>query len=414
MSLSGQQRALFSQRQGEAGLYYGWVIAFAMFLVVGLFWGTFYSFGVFFKPLAADFGWGRAVTSGPFALSMLVQGAMGIGAGLLADRFSPRGIIGVGGVITALGYVLMSRISGLWEFYLYFGVLVAAGMSVSYVVPVAVIPRWFEARRGLALGIAMAGVGVGNMVFPPLLTQLIGSHGWRTTYIFLGIGIGIISVLVSLLLRPTPTPRAEAGPSRDFSLKAAMATPAFYLLCAIWVLVAMPLQIIVVHLVNYATDVGVSATAAAFALTMMGFTNMLSRIGVGTVSDLLGDKRTYYGCLGIQAIVLLALMKVWGVGGFYAAGLLFGIGYGGGGVVYPKIVAGVFGVRFMGGIIGVLSFAWYVGAAVGAPLAGLIFDLTQSYRGAFLIGGLAMVVATLLISVLFRFRHSLKTGAAPE
>ncbi|MEE9201663.1 MAG: MFS transporter, partial [Dehalococcoidia bacterium] len=328
--------SLFSQEVEGRGLYYGWVITFAMFLVVFLFWGTFYSFGIFFKPLAADFGWGRAATSGPFSLSMLVQGAMGIGAGLLADRFSPRGIIGVGGVVPAVGYILMSRLTGLWEFYLYFGVLVAAGMSVSYVVPVAVIPRWFEARRGLALGIAMAGVGAGNMVFPPLLTQLIAAHGWRTTYLLMGVGIGVASVAVSLLLRPSPTPQAEAGPAQDFSLKGAMATPAFWLLAAIWVLVAMPLQIMVVHLVNYATDVGVSAMAAAFALTMMGFANMVSRIGVGSVSDRIGDKLTYYGCLVIQAVVLLALMRAWGVWGFWAAGLLFGIGYGGGGVIYPK------------------------------------------------------------------------------
>jgi MFS family permease len=402
VSLSGNQRDV-------GGLYYGWVITFAMFLVVFLFWGTFYSFGVFFKPLAADFGWGRAATSGPFSLSMLVQGLMGIGAGLLADRVSPRGIIGVGGVVTAIGYMLMSRMTGLLEFYLYFGVLVAAGMSVSYVVPVAVIPRWFEARRGLALGIAMAGVGAGNMVFPPLFTQLIGAHGWRTTYLLLGIGIGVVSVAVSLLLRPAPIPEeAMVGLSRDFSLMRAMATPAFWLLGSIWILVAIPLQIMVVHLVNYATDVGVTATVAAFALTMMGLANMVSRIGVGSVSDRLGDKLTYYICLGLQAIVLLALMRAWGVMGFYAAGLLFGIGYGGGGVVYPKIVAGVFGVRFLGGIIGVLSFAWYVGAAFGAPMAGFIFDRTSSYQGAFLVGGLIMAVATVLVSVLFRLRHTLK------
>ncbi len=402
MSLSGYQR-------DGGGFYYGWVITFAMFLVVFLFWGTFYSFGVFFKPLAADFGWGRAATSGPFSLSMLVQGMMGIGAGILADRISPRGIIGVGGVVTAVGYILMSRLTGLLEFYLYFGVLVAAGMSVSYVVPVAVIPRWFEARRGLALGIAMAGVGAGNMVFPPLFTQLIGAHGWRTTYLLLGIGIGVVSVAVSMLLRPAPTPdQAAVGSPSDFSLKGAMATPAFWLLSAIWILVAMPLQIMVIHLVNYATDVGVSATAAAFALTMMGLANMVSRIGVGSVSDKLGDKTTYYLCLGLQAIALLALMRTWGVMGFCAAGLLFGIGYGGGGVVYPKIVARVFGVHFLGGIVGVLSFAWYVGAAFGAPMAGLIFDATSSYQGAFLVGGLVMVVATVLVSVLFHLRHTLK------
>lgn len=406
--------SLFSQQREGRGLYYGWVITFAMFLVIFLFWGTFYSFGVFFKPLAADFGWGRAVTSGPFSLSMLVQGGMGIGAGLLADRFNPRGIIAVGGVVTAVGYMLMYRMGSLWEFYLYFGVLVAAGMSVSYVVPVAVIPRWFEARRGLALGIAMAGVGLGNMVFPPLLTQLITAHGWRTTYLLLGVGIGVTSVAVSLLLRPSPAPKAETG-ARDFSLKRAMATPAFWLLGAIWMLVAMPLQIMVVHLVNYATDVGISLKYAAGVLSIMGLASMVSRIGVGSISDRIGDKLTYYGCLVIQTVVLLGLMRAWGVVGFYAAGLLFGIGYGGGGVIYPKIVAGVFGVRSLGAIIGVLSAVWYVGAAVGAPMAGLIFDQTQSYRWAFLVSGLVMLAATVLVSVLFRLRSTIndQVVAAP-
>lgn len=403
MAWSGARPIRLSYREGEGGIYYGWVVTLLFSLVMFGFWGSFYTFGVFFKSMAQDFGWSRAVISGAFGGNMLVQGVLGIAIGVLVDRFGPRGVMAAAGLVTALGLGLMSRVENLWQLYLYYGLLVAVGMSASWVVSVATVSRWVERRRGLALGIMLAGIGAGQMVLPPAFAGLIAVYGWRPAFLAQGVGLALLSLLTYFLLKsPPPAAIAGGGGSPSLSLGRAMRTVPFWLLAGIWFLVAIPLQFMIVHIVPFATDLGILPTAAALTLALQGLMVTLSRLGAGTLSDRLGDRRTYLGCLVCQLVAMFGLAGASRLGIFYGGGLLYGFGYGGAGVVYSKVIARVFGLQAIGAIFGVLSLAWYVGAAVGAPLGGLIYDLTASYRLAFLLGGGVMAAALGSAWVLFR------------
>lgn len=391
-------------------LYYGWVIVAALFLSVLVFWGALYSFGVFLKPLSQEFGWSRAQTSWAFAVSMGVQGVVGILAGVVTDRFGPRLVMLVSCLFTALGYSLVYFTGSLWHLYISYGVLAAIGTGASWVVAIATVPRWFARSRGLALGVVLASIGVGQMVLPPLLTRLTLQSGWRLGFVVIAALVVLIGVPSSLLLR---APRAQAtvpgaandpkGPIAEGpSVREALTLPSFWALFALWFLVAIPLQLLIVHMVPYATDARVSPAQAAFLLTMMGGTVTAARIGIGWVSDLVENRYAYWLSLLLQVVALFWMVIANDFVGFAGAVSLFGVGYGGGAILFPKIVADLYGVKAIGAIIGILGIGWTVGAVVGPPLGGLVFDTWGSYAVAFLGGGVIMGLALFVAYGLLR------------
>lgn len=394
-----------------ADAHYGWVIVTALFLSVLVFWGALYSFGVFLKPLSQEFGWSRAQTSWAFAISMGVQGIVGILAGFVTDRFGPRLVMLASCLFTGLGYGLVYFTGSLWHLYISYGVLAAIGTGASWVVPIATVPRWFVRNRGLALGIVLSSIGVGQMILPPLLTRLTLHSGWRLSFVVIAALVLLIGVPCSLLLR---APSAEAtasgvgsnpkGPAAGGgpSARGALALPSFWALFALWFLVAIPLQLLIVHIVPYATDTRVSPARAAFLLTMMGGTVTAARIGIGWISDFVGNRYTYWLSLFLQLAALFWLVIAKDFVGFALAVSLFGVGYGGGAILYPKIVADFYGVKAIGAIIGILGIGWTVGAVAGPPLGGLVFDTWGSYALAFLGGGVVMALALLLAYGLLR------------
>jgi MFS family permease len=168
-------------------------------------WGIFSTFGVFFKPVLTEFGWTRAATSGAFSLSWIIQGLLAIVMGRVNDRLGPRIVITVCGSILGLGYLLMSQISTLWQLYLFYAVLVAIGMSGTFVPLTSTVARWFVERRGMMTGIVVAGTGIGGLIAPPVANWLISIYDWCVAYIILGSIALVVVVLVAQLLRRDPT-----------------------------------------------------------------------------------------------------------------------------------------------------------------------------------------------------------------
>jgi len=154
-------------------LFYGYVVVVSGFFVLLVSFGFFSSFGVFFKPMLADFGWTRAPTSGAFAVSFVVQGILGTIMGSLTDRFGSRILVTLCGIVTALGYMLMSQISNIGQLYLFYGFIIGAGMGGIFVPLVSTTARWFIKRRSLMTGIVLAGLGAGAFITPPLTNWLI-------------------------------------------------------------------------------------------------------------------------------------------------------------------------------------------------------------------------------------------------
>ena len=196
-------------RVKAAGFSYGWIIVFAsLLLLVGSF-GTQLCFGVFLKPLVAEFGWTRAATSGAMSLAMGVSGVIGVFTGRLTDRFDVRIVIGIAMALGTFFYVLLARMHSLWQFYLYFGLGGGICIGSTYAPIGAIVSKWFREKRALALGTTLTGIGVGQMVLSPVAAHLIEGLGWRTTYVVLGVVIFVCSLPALFLLGRTPPERDE-------------------------------------------------------------------------------------------------------------------------------------------------------------------------------------------------------------
>jgi MFS family permease len=408
----------------KSRFFYGYVIVavtFLIFLVIG---GTHYSFGVFFKPLASECGWTRATTSGAFSLYIFLSGFLWMIVGRLNDRLGPRIIMTSTLFFLGLGYLLMSRVSVIWHLYLFYGVIIAIGMSAAFVPLASTVARWFVKNRGLMTGIAISGVSTGTMIMPPLASWLIGSYGWRTSYIVLAIVVWVVLISIAQLLRRDPYQvgklpygyheiRAESLSlgEEGFSTKQALFIRQFWLLNIISLLFGVFLQGTMVHIVLHAIDKGISPTMAATVLTAVGGLGIAGRIIMGSAGDRIGNKAVMIICYAIITADLVWLLVVEEIWMFYVFAGVFGFAYGGLGAILSPLVADLFGLRSHGAILGITGFVNQSGGAIGPVLAGAIFDKTGSYYVAFLIFIACGLVNFIVSLFLTPVRGGRKNGA---
>ena len=389
---------------------YGWVLVAVGTAIIAIINGSFYSYGVFFKPLLQDFGWTRAELSGPVSLRLAATGIFGIIAGVIADRAGPRLVVPAGVLLVAVGYALTSRVTGIWEMYLYMGLIIGVGMSVPYPALTALISRWFTAKRGLAMGIVLAGFGLGQIIFPPLVTRWIASYSWQTAFIYLALIAVFVGVPLGFLLKvpnnEETTPIAKDPPSgrtkvlnqeaASWSLRDGLRSLALWQISLVYLLFSACLQALMVHLVPHAIDVGIKPLAASVLIGVIGAANVAGRIAGGGFSDKLGTKRILIWSLITSGLALLALCFTKSFWGLYFIAGVYGLGYGGISITVPKLASEYFALSSLGVIIGIIQLAFAAGGAVGAPLAGFIFDRTNSYVLAFAVLFIFLVVALVL------------------
>ena len=182
----------------KSKIYYGYVIVASIFVIMVAMVGMVFTFGVFVTPLLTEFGWGRAVLSGALSVSMLLSGFFGILTGRLSDRFGPRIVLLACSLFFGLGFVFMSYVHAIWQLYLFYGVIIAVGMSAAIAPLQSTLVRWFVKRRGLMAAIFLMGPGVGGMIMPPIANWLILLHGWRTAYAVLGATSFLVIFLAAL------------------------------------------------------------------------------------------------------------------------------------------------------------------------------------------------------------------------
>ncbi len=397
----------------EPRFFYGYIIVIAGFFVMVLMNGAFYSFGVFFKPMLEEFGWTRAMTSGAYSLNMILWGLLSIITGRLNDRFGPRIVITACGFIFGIGYLLMSQISTIWQLYLFYGVIMAIGMSGGFAPIASTVTRWFTTRRGLMTGIVISGIGVGTFVIPPLASQLISIYGWRTSYTILGITTLVLLIISAQFLRRDPgqmgqmpygedklKPKGSVSETGGFSLKEAINTRRFWVLCAVYFCYGFIVHTIMVHIVSHATDLGITPFVASGILAVIGGISITGRIGMGSVADKIGNKRSLLINFFLLAIALLWLLAVRQLSAFYLFAAVFGFPYGGLAIFNSLMTAEIFGLKAHGAIMGLVVFVYTTGSAIGPILAGYIFDITGSYNSAFIVtaalGVAGFIVASLL------------------
>jgi MFS family permease len=398
--------------------YYGYVIVAAAFLVTLVSWGTYSVYGVFFKPLLNDFGWSRTVTSGAFSVSTMVQGILGVVVGTLSDRFGPRVIISICGLLIGVGYFLMAQINTLWQLYLVYGLIVGIGMSGIWVPSLSCISRWFIKKRSFMTGVVIGGVGVGGTIAPPIMSQLIENHGWRFSYLALGAVILVVTILFAQLLKRDPqsmhllpygfekNPQPQTAIKSDsISLKKALSQKQFWLLFFMIFCFGFGMFAMRIHIVPHATDLGIPALIAANILAVSGATGIPGNFILGGLGDIIGNRKVFIigFCLMAAALFwLLISSELWML---YLFAVLFGLTFGMG-AVEPPLCVELFGLKSLGMIFGAISLAYTTGAAVGPIIAGYIYDSTHSYFGAILLSAVIGIIGVILAILIKPRRQS--------
>ncbi len=391
----------------------GWMIVAAGFLTLMVSWGSQFAFSVFFVPLTREFGWDRASTAGIFSLSILIFGVGSIFAGRMADRWGPRWVVGLGGVFLSGGLLLSAAVRSLWQLYLCYGVLMGLGVSAGWGPLTAAVSRWFQAGRGLAMGIMSIGISIGILAMPLLSSSLISAFGWRASFVILGLLAGAIMIGSTFLIKKDPpvprpgdaeesnVPAPSSTPSpRNWNLKEALGTRTFWMLFAGYLLWCTGFYMVSIHLPAYGTDMGLSPAAAAMSVSLIGGGSIFGKIFMGYLSDRIGPQKVLVMNLFLQALCIFGLIFSRSVAPLYALSALFGFGYGGTGPQIPVVTAKFFGLPSIGAIFGMLILSGQIGGAIGPLLAGKIFDSTQSYFFGFSLGGITVLLAFLLVFLL--------------
>jgi MFS family permease len=395
-------------------IHYSWVmVILAVFAMVA---GTIalYSFGIFLIPITTDLGWDRGALSAANSINLLTGGVTGILAGKLTDKYGPRLLVTVTGLTAGIAFFLMSQVSSLWQVYLVWGLLIGISKGCWFIPIISTIPRWFIRKRGIAVGLTVTGIGLGSVIWPSVSQWLISSYGWRQAYVILGIVALIIFIPVAQFMKHSPQriglkPYGENETTdtqsllqrvEGLSVTQAIKTGRFWIFGLTLFCYLFIVQIPIVHLAPYAIDTGISAVMAASVVSIMGAVSIIGKLSIGLVSDRVGAKMSM-----TIAFILLTLAMIWilftrELWMFCIFALITGVAFGAEPAVLSLVPAELFGLKYLGTITAVTMLWGTVGAAIGVPLAGTIFDVTGSYRIAFLICVAAGILAVALSLIL--------------
>jgi MFS family permease len=374
---------------------------------------TFWTFGVFFKPLQQEFGWSRALVSSVFTAFLLGYALSVIASGRLVDQYSPKPVLLVSALLMVSGLCLCSVGTTIDHFRLCL-FTVGLGSGATWSVPNATVQRWFYGKKdaGLALGIVTSGVGAGALLFAPLINFLIQSYGWRIAFLTLGILFGSVVAMATLVLMPVPRPMRGTGKGTEVrGIHAGNECPAgrrwyasraFAAILFISVVGMFTFQFVSTHMVPHATDVGISPSAAAAALGFMGGFSILGRVSSGLFSARLGWHRllslAYFG-MAASMVCLSVLKDLWTLYVFaFLYGVFHGVRISGQVGVLPEI----FGMRSLGELIGLTAAAGQLISAFSPYVVGALFDATGSYSLAFLLTFVLLVAGGVVAGLLKR------------
>jgi MFS family permease len=380
-----------------------------------------YTLGVFLVPMTTQFDWGRGAFSGASAVGAPVSAIAAIISGRLSDRYGPRLTVTVFGLVGAIGYVLLSQVTSLWQLYLIMGGLMPLGMSGCLVPVMSTISRWFSRKRATAIGIAMTGFALGAVMWPPIAQWLISSYGWQTAFLVLAAASLLVAVPAAQFMRHSPqrvgllpygedvpeTDAAESGDGGGLSPSQAIRTRQFWLWGPVLLSFFFCLDLVITHIVAYALDSSIPAIAAAATLSIIAGISIVGRLSGGPISDRIGLRKVASVSLVLVTLAMLILVTSQSSWSFYVFTLVFGLGYGLFIILESAMPAELFGTRSLGTIMATLGLFAMTGSAIGRTVAGTIYDTTGSYQSAFLLSTALAVVAIILSLVLLR------SGAPP-
>ena len=400
-------------------LFYGWIVIAVAFgsLLISL--GIRFTYSIFFIPLTNEFGWDRASTSSIFSLSLLLFAVIGPFLGNLMDRVGARVVFTVGSAILGVGLILSGTAQSLWQMILYYSLIASIGLAaLSLGMHGVVLSRWFIRQRGLAIGLAFAGTGIGTFIFSPLVEQLIAAYGWRGTYFALGAIVLVFLVPINAIgarsrpqemnqlpdgesiLVATP-PRAPTSPAHN--ARTVLRDARLWILLIITLLALTAARMMVVHAVAHMVDVGFSTLFAATVFGAVGLVQAPATVAWGWISDRIGRIGAFtLGSFAVIAAIAILLDLEFdpspGVAWLFA--LAFGLGDSSRTSLINALTADLFEGPDFGTINGYNITAFGLGGALGPWLGGYIFDTTGHYTIAFWFALAATVIATIGVMIL--------------
>ena len=417
-----------------------------------------YAFSVFIKPLQAQFGWTVPEVAMAYAIVCLLFGLITFPAGRLSDKFGPRRVVLLGGLIMAFGFFMVSTITPpdpaviaagggaaraaaktqLYLLYLYYGVIAGFGGGCVYLPPIATAPKWWPDRRALATGFAVVGLGLGSFIMAPLATVMINHFGSALpVFKYVGVAMGIMVVLASLCLKVPPAGYKPAGwnppaPTgvvgahkdyRDYTYEETKRSAQFWLL---WVAYfcgsfagLMVIGLIAKHGIdamtiaykvkegldaaaNIPADVAKNiALAAAGAPSALAIFNALVRILIGPLADKIGTKKIFVTLFTIQVIAMLLLFPAGKTAAMLAvvAGLI-GWNYGAMFTLFPSTLLSYYGPTAQGSNYGLLFTAWGVAGFFGPYLGGRLQAMTGSFFVPFVVSAVVLIIAVVILATI--------------
>ena len=406
---------------GRRGIYYGWVIVAVMFLTLFVATGFRFAFGVYYSAILDDTGWGRAETARVVSAAMIVYACTAALSGYLFDRVGARVLFPIGALCMGVGLMLCSTSQTLAGLTASYGILTGfSSAALGFIPHMAIVPRWFDRRRGLASALSLAGTGVGSLAIASLSAELIVHLGWRDALWWFGIGTMLVLIPLTVLFHRHSAERvglARDGASARGTVRTAPAnvgasvgdavrTRHFWLLALAVSMMGVCTMIIVVHQTRMLVDMGYGLTVASLIFGMLGVVRALGGLMWGTLSDRIGRSACVLVICGISLVGLTLLwltslvsaesaaLRIALLSGYL---LTFGLGFNGISPVYASAVSDRFSGRNLGTILGLLDLGFGLGSAAGPWWAGWMFDRYGSYNGVIVGVAAGMVIACLAL-----------------
>lgn len=380
------------------------------FVVIGL----LFAYAVLFKEFEDEFGWSRAFLSGCSSMAFFLMGVLAMVNGRLNDRYGPRIVLCVSGLLYGVGFAAISLVSEPWHLVAIFALFISVGMSTHDVVTLSTVARWFERRRGMMTGVVKVGTAAGQVAIPPLAALLIALIDWRAAVALLGFVAMALLLAAALMMKKPPTAQNADGETIEqpgLTFSEARRTRPYWTIAGIQLLFLPALMSIPIHIVVHGVDMGMSAALAATLLSVSGASSVVGRLTIGVFSDRIGGRNAYIVCFIPFVASLVSLIFIDEPAMLFAAIVFYGFAHGGFFTVVSPTVAEYFGFRAHGAIFGSVLFVGSIGGAAGPIMAGWIFDVYGSYDYAFATLALFGVIG---LSLALSLPSAQRAGAAAE
>ncbi len=390
-----------------------WMMLAGAFAMHMAFAGVHFSFAVFLKPMATAMDWSRGATAFAYTIMWWVSAPATFVLGWLSDRIGPRKVLVFGGSIFGLGVLLSSTVEGLWEFYLYFGVLGGIGRAAARAPLLSAVFRSFTKRKGLAVGLTLSGTGFGTLIFPPLTRYIMSVWSWQSAFVVLALVSWAILLPVALFItKPAPSdaePSKAQGeqkgrdidavgilgsPDKEWTVSEVLKNRVFLIFLGTGLACCVSHSFPLAHIVAYASDRGISELSAASILGTVGISASAGRLIWGATSDRIGGRKSVLCCIAVQTSMMFLVAFANNLWAFYLFAVAFGLFYGGVLPLYAVVSREFFGMRRFGTVYGMHSFVTSIGMGLGGVVGGYVFDFSGDYFFSFMTSTALGVIAT--------------------